>query len=188
MSLILPDWRCYLRKLDRFGNTISFSSFVPQSVVQGWIGLLTSQFTNSGTSIIDVDGNLRTFNAYAGNLKTDAIINDASFGIVCGTGTDTVSINDYNLKSLISPGTGAGQLQYSAVDYPNKFIVDTATAFTDIRRFFTNNSGASVSVNEIGIKCYASTSYRVLIERTLINETLADTESLEVTYRLSKTI
>lgn len=188
MSLLLPSWRCQLLKYDRNHKIVSFSSFVPNSVVQGWIGLLTVQFTNSSHYLIDVTGNSRNVLPNSVNLRVNASINDASIGIVCGTGTDAVSITDYNLKSLIQPGTGAGQLQYSSVDFPNDYIVDVATALTDIRRFFTNNSGNSISVRELGIICYGYSSYRILIERTLINETLNDGESLEVTYRLSKTI
>lgn len=188
MSLLLPSWRCQLRKYDRNHKIISFSSFVPNSVVQGWIGLLTVQFTGSPHYLIDVNGNSRNVYSDQFNFRLNAAINDASIGIVCGTGTDAVSITDYNLKSLILPGTGAGQLQYSSVDFPNNYIVDIATALTDIRRFFTNNSGDAITVREIGIKCNGYSSYRILIERTLINETLQDGESLEVTYRLSKTI
>ena len=188
MSLLLPEWRCQLRKYDRHNNVISYSSFVPQSVVQGWIGLLTCQFTNNSTSIVDVLGNSRNIQPQATNLKLNADINDAGIGIICGSGSAPVSINDYNLQTLIQPGNGTDQLQYSSVDFPNIFLVDTATALTDIRRFFTNNSGGSINVREIGIKCYGYSSYRILIERTLINETLADGESLEVTYRVSKTI
>ena len=188
MSLLLPDWRCQLRKYDSKKRLISFSSFVPQSVVQGWIRLLTVQFTNSLHSIIDVSGKSRSINAGSANLRVNATLDDATIGIVCGTGTDAVSINNYNLKSLIEPGTGTGQLQYSSVDFPSDYLVDTATALTDIRRFFTNASGDTINVREIGIICYGSSSYRILIERTLINETLDDEESLEVTYRLSKTI
>ena len=188
MSLLLPSWRCQLRKYDSKKRLISFSSFVPQSVVQGWIGLLTVQLTSETTYIVDVTGNSRKIYSASDNLKTNASMNDASIGIVCGTGKDAVSINDYKLKSLIQHGTGSGQLQYSSVGFPNKYLVDTATALTDIRRFFTNSSGSSINVREIGIICYGYSSYRILIERTLINETLSDEESLEVTYRLSKTI
>jgi len=188
MSLLLPSWRCLLRKYDRNHKIISFSSFVPNSIVQGWIGLLTVQFTESTISIKDVAGNSRNIVPSGGNFRTSALINSADYGIVCGTGTDAVSINDYKLKSLIQPGTGTGQLQYSSVDYPSKYLVDTATALTDIRRFFTNASGDTIKVREIGIICYGYNTYRILIERTLINETLDDEESLEVTYRLSKTI
>lgn len=188
MSLLIPGWRCQLGKYDSKKRLISFSSFVPQSVVRGWIGLLTVQFTNSAVSIIDVSGTSRNINASSINLYVNAPIDDAGYGIVCGTGTDAVAISDYKLKSLIQPGSGSGQLQYSSVDFPNKYLVDTATALTDIRRFFTNASGNKINVREIGIICYGYSSYRILIERTLINETLEDEESLEVTYRLSKTI
>lgn len=188
MSLLLPDWRCQLRKYDSRKRLISFSSFVPNSVVQGWIGLLTVQLTNSAHSIIDVSGNSRSISMGSSNLRANASIDDANFGIVCGSGTAAVAITDYKLKSLIQPGSGTGQLQYSSVDFPNDFLVDTATALTDIRRFFTNASGNAITVREIGIICYGYSTYRILIERTLINETLDDEESLEVTYRLSKTI
>ena len=98
MSLLLPSWRCQLRKYDSKKRLISFSSFVPQSVVQGWIGLLTAQLSDSAISMIDVSGNSRKIQTSYDNLYTAARIDDAGYGIVCGTGTDAVSINDYKLK------------------------------------------------------------------------------------------
>ena len=188
MSLLLPSWRCQLRKYDSKKRLISFSSFVPNSVVQAWIGCLSAQFISSSISVKDVENATRSIFGYSGAMYLNAGTGNSTFGIVCGTGTDAVSINDYKLQSLIQSGTGTGQLQYSGVEFPNKYLVDTATALTDIRRFFTNNSGATVNIKEIGIYCNTYNNYKFCIERTLINEKLADTESLEVTYRLSKTI
>jgi hypothetical protein len=80
----------------------------------------------------------------AGGYGTD------TSGIVVGTSNLAYSIEQYKLDSKISHGNGSGQLLYGATS------VDDVTSMTNgyrtfVTRVFTNNSGASVIVKEVGI-------------------------------------
>jgi hypothetical protein len=149
---------------------------------------LTAQFSSSSVSVKDVNNSTRNLSAYDGSMYLNAATNISTHGVVVGSGNVAVAITDYKLQTQIMHGTGANQLQYSSVDFPNLYQVSGGTAKTDIRRLFTNASGSDVAINEIGLYCNTYFSWKFCIERTLFSQTLADGESLEVTYRLSKTI
>ena len=74
-----------------------------------------------------------------------------SYGIVVGTGTTYPSLDDYNLESKIPHGTESGRLSYgetSKYDYSESgsIVVDQGC-----QRSFDNNSGADITINEIGL-------------------------------------
>ena len=90
--------------------------------------------------------------------------NDASKGILVGSGTSPVTLNDYNLASQIPHGTGAGQLDYDAMAIDDLGI-DTSVTPPVYRirmiRPFKNVSGGAITVNEVGIMArnyYASSA------------------------------
>ena len=93
---------------------------------------------------------------------------DDTFGIVVGTGDTPVTADDYNLASKIAHGTGAGQLSYGAVTLYDPFVSDY-TVKQRIARSFTNNSGADITVKEIGLIVKTSVdNYLVMIIRDVI--------------------
>ena len=74
---------------------------------------------------------------------------DNTLGQVIGTGTGSVSPTDYDLDSRIGHGTGSGQMLYGVQSYEAVEVIGNASRFR-ITRVFTNNSGSSISVKEIG--------------------------------------
>lgn len=186
--MISPEWLCFIRKFSKSGLLLCEHSFKPNSVVQAWIGCLTAQFSNGAVSIKDVTNSTRSISAYQSSMYLNAAANISTHGVVVGSGNVAVAITDYKLQTQIIHGTGANQLQYSSAMFPEFYSISGGTAKTDIRRLFTNASGSDVAINEIGLYCDTYFSYKFCIERTLFSQTLADGESLEVTYRLSKTI
>ena len=79
-----------------------------------------------------------------------ALAGDNSYGIVVGSGTNVESFEDYALQTLIANGTGAGQLSYilselHSISYAALVLSNTLV------RYFNNNSGGSISVNEVGL-------------------------------------
>lgn len=187
-SLTRSPFRCIIEHRSSSGILLKRSSFIPNSVVQAYIALLTVQFSSSSLSIRDINNNNNTVYPSSDNLYIGAAINVDTFGIVVGSGTDSVTINDYKLQSKILQGVGAGLLQYSAMEFPSRYSVDSTKAFTSFRRLFTNLSGSSITINELGVytRSYANKTY--CIERTLYNSVLADEEALSVTYLLEKEI
>jgi hypothetical protein len=187
-NLIRSPFRCIIEHYNQKGVIIKRSSFIPNSVVQAYIGILTVQFYNSGLSLKDTSGATNSCNPTQGNLNIMAAVNDDTYGIVVGSGTNSVTINDYKLQSKILQGIGADLLQYSTMEIPSLYVVNSSKAFTSFRRLFTNLSGSSITVNELGIYCNAYNNKKYCLERTLYNSVLADEEALSVTYVLEKEI
>jgi hypothetical protein len=90
----------------------------------------------------------------------------------------------YALAAKIANGTGAGQLQYGAVSITAPATIGQKRQIT-VARVFTNNSGASITVNEVGL--VVSGIYYFLIERTLSTNAIANLASATWTYTISIT-
>lgn len=178
----------------RHGNAVAFGA--------GGLSVLTTSGTHrtggrpigigardvSSTSTLD-----RMFNVESPTLNTRALVGGAGEsdrGIVVGSGNAAENFDGYSLDALITNGTGAGQLEHTAQSI--------ATAYADLTlqvihtRFFNNNSGGSVNINETGIVTLIATgastyaSDRMLITRDLLPSTinLPDTGQLKVTYTI----
>jgi len=115
-------------------------------------------------------------------------------GIVVGTGTDAESFEGYVLQTLIASGSGSGELDYSeqkthAITYTG----GTKVLKNDLIRYFNNNSGASIGVNEVGLyySMYvdgATARYSMQArDKQGATVTIADTGQLKVTYTIQIT-
>jgi hypothetical protein len=98
--------------------------------------------TNTTRSLTIVTGG-------GGSFGGAAPAGDTSAGILVGTSDTPVSLSQYNLLSLIPHGSGVGQLSYGAT-VVDDLITDTIYYFRIIRTF-TNNSGSSITIREIGL-------------------------------------
>lgn len=131
-----------------------------------------------------------TFNCSAATGVTTA-------GIVVGSDVTTPTIDDYALGSLIAHGTGAGQLQYSALVFGAPASDGTTSQFT-MSRNFTNGGGANVTVYEIGligsaraVLNYTGSSVRYfLLARDVIPDgvVIEDGKTLTLNYRVQATL
>jgi hypothetical protein len=102
--------------------------------------------------LIDTTGTARYLSIDCGATGTyggAAPAGETSAGILVGTSDTPVSLGQYNLLGLIPHGSGSGQLNYGATVVED-LTTDTAYYFRIIRTF-TNNSGASITVREIGL-------------------------------------
>jgi len=85
---------------------------------------------------------------------------DDSYGIVVGQGTTPPTPDDYTMQSKIAHGTGSGQLDYGPHTFLDVVVNDNESSFK-VSRVFTNNSGAVVNVQELGIIVYQYIYFRV---------------------------
>lgn len=114
-----------------------------------------------------------------------------TMGILVGTGTTSESFNSYSLSTKIANGETSGKLSYSQAS------VQVSTIGTTKRcqwiRYFNNNSGAAITVNEVGI--YTKLFYNdyshlyqqeVMVCRDLISPgvSIPNTGQLKVTYTI----
>jgi len=90
-----------------------------------------------------------TYNNYL-TFGAGAAAGDASNGIVIGTSNAANSPTAYALGSQIANGTSSGQMQYGAMNV-NALATSGNTVSFQANRTFTNNSGASITVAEVGI-------------------------------------
>lgn len=78
-----------------------------------------------------------------------ALVNISACGLRVGRGAGAVLPTDYEMNNLISHGVGANQMTYGAQGYEAVTVVGQATSFR-ITRAFTNSSGVTITVTEIG--------------------------------------
>lgn len=155
-----------------------------RSFVQGFLKLhflLLDSASGTTVTLTDVDGNSKSPGAsgadyqvtlstispgrggagttYFGRLSTHSTIKGSkanNTGIQVGTGTTAVAPTDYVLATPISDGTSSGQLEY----FPSAggtFGTSGSTASFVLERLFRNSSGASITINEVGV--YATAGY-----------------------------
>ena len=179
---------CLVEVKDK-GKVIYSKQFESHSFVAQWLQLLYGMFGENNLSIL---GN--SFPAQLGSsnpFELNASSGNQSFGIQVGSGT-TKSINDTALDSLIANGNSAGQLSYGSMSFTSPAInTSTNQGNISISRSFTNNSGSSVTVSEIGVivNTYASNrnTYSIFIIHDILSSpiTLANGQVLTVTYIFS---
>lgn len=115
-------------------------------------------------------------------------------GIVVGSGTNAEDFEDYALQTQIAEGTGAGQLNHVQSESHNVSYADT-TLKDELVRYFNNNSGGNVDVNEVGVighfsrisGAYPDFEALVCRDKLASTVTVPDTGQLKVTYTIQLT-
>ncbi|MFC1874644.1 hypothetical protein ACFLY3_00595 [Chloroflexota bacterium] len=112
-------------------------------------------------------------------------------GILVGSGTNPESFEGYFLQTQIDNGTGAGQLSHVASETPvYSYDAGTKTWTAELKRYFNNNSGGSIGVNELALVYYlervVGTADKVLWSRDRLSSTVTipNTGQLRVTYTI----
>lgn len=142
-----------------------------KSFVRQFLELLFAQMSGSYTTgsgyayhqpvtyVRDIDGYIRPVTAsiyYYGDIfDADAGVGVTGYGIVVGTGITAPNIDDYDLETLIANGSGVGQMSYGAMTFGLPTSDPTTSHFT-LTRDFSNNSGATITVNEVGVRVRAN--------------------------------
>ncbi|WP_020402805.1 hypothetical protein [Gracilimonas tropica] len=108
-----------------------------------------------------------------------APVNQAEFGyweLVVGTDNDPVSINDFGLHNRCAPGNNEGELTPSGRSITAQTTDKPSSKFS-ILTSYTNNSGASIDVAEIGLtRCVRNVTnegYQSLIARDVLDVPLS---------------
>ncbi len=111
-----------------------------------------AEMTDTGGTAIYVQG------ASGGAWSVTAPSGNSTYGIVIGSGASagsTPSPTAYKLVAQIPAGTNSGQIEYGATSVGSPSQSGQTTSFT-ISRSFTNVSGSTINVTEIGIIVYVT--------------------------------
>jgi hypothetical protein len=163
----LPKAVIEFEVIDKNGKLLHKGKFPAKSWVGNIVGLLSGIIsmwsaassgiygtTPSRSDLTDTGGNARGICIACGTgqfptLGGCAPAGDVTAGIVVGSSDAPVSIGQFTLQSQIAHGTGSGQLQYGATTVES--LAKNSSWYFRIVRTFTNGSGATVTVREIGL-------------------------------------
>lgn len=114
-------------------------------------------------------------------MRSDAAAGTTTYGVVVGTGTTAVAIDDYAVETIIAHGTGTGQLDYGVST--NTTYESASEDYVLCQRVVTNLNAASLSVTESGLYVHNG-SYFFCIARDVFASayTLANGDTLTVQY------
>ncbi len=180
-----------IKTIDKYGNILDEQEKEANSLVNAFIALMQAQLmagfsttisvkdtSNTSRSIYNAAPYINAFTAYSGaGVLTQ--------GIVVGSGTNAVAVSDYNLQTLIAHGVGSGQLEYSAMEVPQTFIISGSDAYFTMRRTVINSSGNDVTFNEVGliVDTVNGYAYKFLIDRTLSTQVIGNGLGKVITYK-----
>ncbi|MEM2446864.1 MAG: hypothetical protein QW734_09420 [Candidatus Bathyarchaeia archaeon] len=185
---------------DKDGKLLDKRKGVSHTWVRIYTRFLRELFANvagntRSFSVIDTGGVVRSAYSATGGTPTYNVAfgarapsNTDAYGIQVGSSDIPYSRDHYSLQAKITHGTGAGQLLYGEVTVEDVELEDTTERFRIVRAF-TNSSGASVTVKEIGIVVvnqYSSSYYYFLFARDVLPSPISvpDGASLTVRYRI----
>jgi hypothetical protein len=178
---------------DKAGKVVKrYRQKLARSYVRQMIDMLNAYMGDiEGNVVKDTVGDITNIYHSGGYWKSVLAIAGAglvTYGILCGSGTDAVTISDYYLPHLINHGDTSNKLNYGAVSVGNVAIVGSSAKFT-IARTLTNNSGADISPSEVALVLKISdvTQY-FMVDHTLFNFTIGNGLSGTVTYTISVTV
>jgi hypothetical protein len=150
---------------DNKGRIVKRGKQHMKSWVKAWLHAIYAYLAYTSISALDTSGNSRNID-YSAIIRLNAGAGTSAFGIVVGSSDTPVTRDDYKLGSQIAHGSGTGQLMYGAVSFDTPTAYSTGYLFRAIR-VFTNNSGADITVKEIGL--YANfASYYFCIARDVL--------------------
>lgn len=173
---------------DKQGRFISYKRVKANSFVIAMLDILYVQSANTAQTIKDTGGTDRSVGSGAFAFRFTGGVGTDTLGIIVGSGTNAVTLADYQLQTKIAHGTGSGQLSYGAVSFDAPYTSGTSRIFRAMRTF-TNNSGATVTVNEIGIYAYVTAgAFICMLDRSLLTFTITNGSSKTVRYTIQITV
>jgi len=115
--------------------------------------------------------------------------NNLSFGIVIGTGTAAFHLEDYKLETDIQHGNTTDCLYYQAQIAPVVTYSGDPDYTQNIlhKRVFNNNSGASITVNEVGITYREFGNHYILLSRDVLGVPTEVVNGAQLTTTISIT-
>lgn len=172
-----------------------------RSFVSNMMGFMYINFANTSTATADtVPTKLISGVATILSSGTNYFLNQgtpgtlaAPAGLVVGTGSGAnTSATQSALGTLIASGTTASTLQYGSMTN-QKMTTSSADTTMLVSRQFTNSSGGSITINEVGL--YANTTSASntagstwMIARDLVTQTITNGNSATCTYTIKCTV
>jgi len=156
-----------IKKFDKNMDTvfetkkIAANSFVIQYLqfMRYFTGQLTATIKNTAGNPTTIHyGGYSGSNPNGPKMDVAAADNDSNYGIVVGSGTGTVTNQDYRLANQITHGLTTGLLDYGTQSSSTPIDHGTYISYQLARNFY-NPTANPITLNEIGIYCRANQQY-----------------------------
>jgi len=188
-ALHTPEAYIEVEVRDRDGNIIHQHRQKARTWVKNFFYLLWYGLRYSAPVVQKQDGTTASYGniTYQGVMSAMAPQGNSDYGILVGMGTKAWSFDDYKLDNKIVHGSGANQLYYGAVTAED-MIVESNRVYFRLVRTFTNYSGSSTTVTEVGLAINYN-YFNPIIARDLLNPpvTVPPGSTLTVRYIIQMT-
>lgn len=173
---------------EKDGRQTLISKERANSLVLQIIDLLAVHIQQTTLTISDTGGTPRSVIYTTSTFALNAAAASSAQGLVLGIGTNAVTLADVALQTQIAHGNGSGQLSYGTTTFTAPTTVGSTRSF-EVQRTFINNSGADITVKEVGLyaKATAGATY-YCIDRTLKTFTITNGATVTVKYTISVTV
>ncbi len=195
---------------DGGGITVKYTFSIGGDFTEWFVYMLYGMFKKENQTITDVSGSSVTLVVYysksvnaTGRYTGPAVIpyllagdDDDSFGIVVGTGVTAFDQSQSALLGKIPQGTGSGQLDYNThTTYDLEELTDKFRI--KITRTFYNGSGATITVNEVGLYVhnrvyfsdglgtYINTDIKYMVARKVATQSIEPDGTLNVHWYIA---
>lgn len=199
-AIALLDWDI----VDRHGNPVLKHTGKSHSFTRNYSNMCCTSMLFKGvvgtthaagsTAVKDTGGVIRGLVGFAaiGHNGITAGAGSLTRGIIAGTSATAESYEDYAMGAIITHGSGSGQLTYGAQSENSTWDGGTKIFKNTIQRVLTNNSGADITINEVGLVDYmvisqlsALFAYVLIVRDTPTPIVVAAGNSATITYTFS---
>jgi hypothetical protein len=167
-------------QLIRDGIIISSFPWKPaNSLLKQFTQLMHIQLSQINQFVTRTSGATLELGPSSDNLLVTAASAQTSWGMVIGSGTTPVTMLDYKLETQLISNVNHGAMTF-AIENP-----DASTWRTAITRVFTNNTGATLTIREVGLYATTASTYFFCIDRTLYSVDVPSGVGVTFTYRIT---
>lgn len=168
---------------DHHGKLIrKFRPRAAHSFLAQFIELLNVQMSQTAQSITDTGNIERSCLPSSISFKVEAGASTLTYGILIGSGTNAVDIDDYALQTPISVDlTVSGHTL--ALSYPT-----ANTRRLSISRTFSNAAVSPMPIEEVALYTIIPPGWTGCMDRTLYSVGIPASSSLELTYRIDVSV
>lgn len=171
------------RLFDKHGNfTRKYRPRPAHSFLAQFIELLHTQMTQAATQITHTDAVERSITPSTYNFRCAPPASNLGEGMLIGSGTDPVDIDDYVLQTPITTNLTA-TIHTFVLSYPTPSSRRLA-----ISRTFTNTIASPMPIEEVALYTVPAGVGKICLDRTLYSVVIPASSSLELTYRITVSV
>ncbi|MBA7495705.1 hypothetical protein ES702_06294 [subsurface metagenome] len=171
------------RLYDPHGRLIrKFRPRAAHSFLAQFIEFLQVQMGQIQTSITKTDNTEVDANVSTQNLRVNAGSSTLTWGMLIGSGTNPVDIDDYKLQTQITTDLTVS-IHTFVLSYPT-----ASSRRLVISRTFTNAMDSPMAIEEVALYSLLDPSHFICLDRTLYSVSIPAASSLDLIYRIDVSV